>query len=311
MEKPEQELLRDVTEAANRLLLGALPQEIDHAGCGDACTVQVCESLNRLIRTFAEARQFLLSLSEGRLEAEAPSRNFLISPFKQLHANLRHLTWQTQQITRGDLNQQVTFLGEFSTSFNAMIASLREKKAIEEALKHSQDTLQRANEILAHQATTDALTGIPNRLKFNSSLSGETSKARRHGTPLSLVIFDIDHFKRINDSYGHHIGDVVLQELAGLIGGLKRHEDIFARWGGEEFVILLPHTDLKGGRILAERLRLKVEKNPFSVVKTVTCSFGVARFHRKEDGETFLQRADQALYRAKDGGRNRVEVAVD
>lgn len=311
MEGTEQRLQERMTEALGLLLLGELPEEIDHSGCCDNCTKQACEAVNRLIRAFAQAREFLLSLSEGKLEADAPPRNFLISPFKQLHANLRHLTWQTQQITKGDLSQHVDFLGEFSTSFNAMIASLREKKAIEEALMRSQEALKRANELLERQATTDVLTGIPNRLKFNSALGREIRKAWRHRVPLSLIMFDIDHFKRINDTYGHHIGDLVLQELAGLIGKSIREEDILARWGGEEFVVLLPHTDRDGGVKLANRMLLKVAKNTFSVVNTVTCSFGVALFRKEDDGEAFVQRADKALYAAKGRGRNRVEVAED
>lgn len=304
---PEQTLLEKIGSSIDQLLVGELPAEVSFDGNSPQEVREVCDRVNRLIRTFAEAREFLLALSEGRLEAEVPRRNFLVSPFKQLHANLRHLTWQTRQITRGDLDQHVDFLGEFSTSFNAMIASLRGKRVLEEELKRSQEALRRANEILEHQATTDPLTGIPNRLKFNSVLQREVSVARRHRVPLSLIILDIDHFKRVNDSYGHPVGDLVLQELASLVNNAVRSDDIFARWGGEEFVVLLSHTDKDGAGVLAERLRLLVEKTPFSVVQKVTCSFGISQFSDRDDLESFLQRADEALYIAKERGRNRVE----
>jgi two-component system cell cycle response regulator len=158
--------------------------------------------------------------------------------------------------------------------------------------------------------TTDALTGIPNRLKFNDIIGREISRARRHGTPLTLIMFDIDHFKRINDTYGHRAGDIVLQELTGLIAAYIRKEDLFARWGGEEFIIILTSCGQDGGRVLAERFRLRVEQNTFSVAKKVTCSFGVAQLLPEEDENALIHRVDQALYSAKKGGRNRVEVSA-
>jgi len=127
-----------ITAAIRQLLAGDLPHEIDCSGSESDEMEQLCESMNRLIRTFAEARPFLLALSEGRLEVDAPPGNFLVSHFKQLHANLRHLTRQMQRITQGDLNQQDDLLGELSTSFNAMTASLSRKKATEEALHESE-----------------------------------------------------------------------------------------------------------------------------------------------------------------------------
>jgi diguanylate cyclase (GGDEF)-like protein len=305
MDAREQRLLDEIASAIESLLLGESPQEIDTAAEGCSKEVRrVCEAANRLVTAFGEARRFILSLSEGKLEVEAPPRNFLVSAFKQLHANLRHLTWQAQQIARGDLNQRVDFLGEFSTSFNAMIESLREKRGLE-------DALQRTNELLERQATTDTLTGIANRLKFNNTMAVEVSKARRHLVPLSLIIFDVDNFKLINDTFGHRAGDLALQELATLVAPTMRPEDVFARWGGEEFAVLLPYTDSDGAVTLAERLRHKIQMHPFSIVNALTCSFGVALFHAEENEDSFVRRADEALYEAKKNGRNRVEVAKD
>jgi two-component system cell cycle response regulator len=305
MNAREQRLLDKTASAVESLLLGESPQEIDTSGedCSEEVR-KVCDAVNRLVTAFGEARRFILSLSEGKLEVEAPARNFLASAFKQLHANLRHLTWQTQQIARGDLNQRVDFLGEFSTSFNTMIESLREKRGLE-------DALQRTNELLERQATTDTLTGIANRLKFNKAMAVEVSKARRHLVPLSLIIFDIDNFKLINDTFGHRAGDLALQELATLVAPTMRPEDVFARWGGEEFAVLLPYTDGAGAVTLAERLRHRIQMHPFSVVNALTCSFGVAQFRAEENEDAFVRRADEALYEAKKEGRNRVEVAKD
>lgn len=261
------------------------------------------ETVTKLLHSVSEARGFLHALSDGNLEVEPPPRNLLISPFKQLHSNLKHLTWQTKQITRGDLNQHVDFLGEFSVSFNGMIAALREKQRLEEQLEE-------ANAQLEKQATTDTLTGIANRRKFGFFLESEMGRSRRYRLPLGLIMFDIDHFKQINDNHGHPTGDAVLAELARLVNGTIRSEDAFARWGGEEFVILLPQTEPRGAMAMAERIRSLVEHSSFPVPRQVTCSFGVTNLSQNDDPDSFLKRVDEALYQAKEGGRNRVIQAA-
>jgi diguanylate cyclase (GGDEF)-like protein len=122
-------------------------------------------------------------------------------------------------------------------------------------------------------------------------------------------MFDIDHFKEINDGYGHAVGDEVLVELSGLVRRNIRSADLFARWGGEEFMVLLPHTDLGGAASMAEKLRESVETHSFPGVARVTCSFGVAGFTEIDDATVILKRVDDALYEAKETGRNRVVVA--
>ncbi|RUM48188.1 MAG: GGDEF domain-containing protein [Hydrogenothermus sp.] len=160
-----------------------------------------------------------------------------------------------------------------------------------------------------HLAETDRLTGLFNKGKFNEVLKKEIERAKRYKRPLSLIIFDIDHFKRINDTYGHKVGDEVLRELAKVIKSIIRKTDFVVRWGGEEFVILAPETDLDGALKLAEKLRQTVEKHQFPTVKNVTISLGVAQYIDEETPEEFIIRADMALYKAKENGRNRVEVA--
>jgi diguanylate cyclase (GGDEF)-like protein/PAS domain S-box-containing protein len=168
---------------------------------------------------------------------------------------------------------------------------------------------KRAEEKLKLQATTDALTGIANRRLFNTFLETEMSRATRHHLPLAVMLVDVDHFKRINDAFGHQAGDDVLVELARLVSGKIRAHDLFARWGGEEFVILSPHCDAEKVRLLAEKLRTAVEMHVFPGIGHVTCSFGVTEYGAGDSVENFIGRADAGLYRAKENGRNRVEMA--
>ena len=163
-------------------------------------------------------------------------------------------------------------------------------------------------ERLRQLATTDTLTGICNRRHFDEVLDSEIERTSRFSNPLSLILFDIDHFKRINDSFGHQAGDRVLIQLSRAIEGMTRTTDLFARWGGEEFVVLLPGSDLDAGRVLAEKLRMMLEKQHFSDVGQVTCSFGVAEHVRGEGRDALIKRADHCLYHAKSAGRNRVET---
>jgi diguanylate cyclase (GGDEF)-like protein len=167
------------------------------------------------------------------------------------------------------------------------------------------EKLEILNKTLEKQSQTDALTQIFNRGFFNQQLTQETSRANRYKTPLSMVLFDIDHFKAINDTHGHLAGDAVLKELAGLVENNIRQCDFHARWGGEEFVVLLPGIDNEKAIQFAEKMRFLIETFQFSVQQTITCSFGVSCFVSPEDDNTFLQRADEALYQAKQGGRNK------
>lgn len=159
------------------------------------------------------------------------------------------------------------------------------------------------------QATTDALTGIDNRIKFNQSLAIEIARATRYNSPLSLIIFDIDHFKKVNDTFCHSVGDKVLKSLAKLVEANIRETDIFARWGGEEFVILAPGISLTETLELADKLRSKVEEFDFNKPQKVTLSFGVTAFKKGDSSTMLLNRADEALYRAKENGRNQVQYS--
>jgi len=168
------------------------------------------------------------------------------------------------------------------------------------------DLLRRQNARLADLATTDELTGVKNRRRFREDFELHAALAVRQHLPLSVVVLDVDNFKKYNDAFGHHAGDVVLQSVAQTLRKSVRVQDVVARYGGEEFVILLPGTETKEALELAERLRFAIERQS-GMPQVVTASFGVATTDAEASNtETLVEQADQALYNAKRSGRNRV-----
>ena len=168
--------------------------------------------------------------------------------------------------------------------------------------------IKEMEEELKRLSVTDQLTQIYNRVKFHQALEEEIKRQRRYETDLTIIMFDIDHFKRVNDTYGHDVGDKILVGLVNLVQQCIRETDIFSRWGGEEFMILLPHTSLDNAVKLAERIRVKVMAYHFEVVGAVTCSFGVSELLSRDNVETFSKRVDNALYESQRRGRNRVTI---
>jgi diguanylate cyclase (GGDEF)-like protein len=161
----------------------------------------------------------------------------------------------------------------------------------------------------ASEARIDALTGLANRRALEEVLAAEISRAQRFEHRLAIVLLDLDRFKEINDSFGHAAGDVMLRTVSHLLSSLARQGDTVARWGGEEFVAVLPETDLPGARRFAERLRRTIEAHPVGEMRT-TASCGVATMLPEDNVEALLEAADGALYRAKANGRNRTESAI-
>lgn len=162
-----------------------------------------------------------------------------------------------------------------------------------------------------HDAQTDYLTGLNNRAKFEIELTEEIYRAKRYAQPFALIMTDIDRFKEVNDTFGHEQGDKVLIEFAKILANSIRQSDILARWGGEEFIILCPHTETEGAAILAESLRAQIEAHRFDAVGQRTSSFGVASYLPGTDKEILFGNVDKALYTAKEQGRNRVIVFPD
>lgn len=186
------------------------------------------------------------------------------------------------------------------------IGSEIEREEAHKELERQQNEVLAANLKLEQLATIDPLTEAKNRRAFNDKLEEEWSRATRYGTPLSLVLFDVDKFKSYNDTYGHPAGDGVLKLVALTMMAAVRTTDFFARYGGEEFALILPNTDTSGAIILAERLRARIEGAPWKE-RPVTASFGVSTLYEDmKKPENLTKAADEALYASKERGRNRV-----
>ncbi|WP_005031803.1 GGDEF domain-containing protein [Holophaga foetida] len=431
--------LRTIVQAMN---LGAIPVLEPLPEVEDPSLGALAADIFQMGKQYADSYTFLLDLAKGNLDAEAPSRSYWAAPYKQLQAELRHLTWQIQEISRGSLDHQVSFSGDFAQAINAMIEALREKeqldeqnranaqlfktifetsadgmlianlqgwvlypsrsgtemllldesdyaqgvnlfdyihpgdrekarhsimrllrgettgfseyrvlrkdgtqlwneshaavltnaqgepdrlfvvfrditqrKADEEKLRAYSEELERLNAKLSELATTDALTGVFNRRSFDSRLQQEVQRAIRFSGCFCLVMFDIDHFKRFNDHYGHGAGDLVLVSVCGAVGLHIRQVDGLYRYGGEEFMVVLSETSLEQGLLVAENLRalvggLELSHND-TPLPSVTASFGVCCSSEMEGLEAarLVEAVDAALYQAKASGRNCVRMA--
>lgn len=216
-------------------------------------------------------------------------------------------------IEAGGRNELHALAGALNTMRDRLRRSFAENDALMRDLREMNATLQdriaeRTRDLEA-LARTDLLTGLFNRRKLDEALAEAAERAERSGVPLSLILGDVDNFKSVNDRHGHTIGDQVLVAFAALLRGAVRPDDILGRWGGEEFMLLCPATDLAAATGLAERLRQRVEGTALPEVGTRTCSFGVATLAPGESTDSLVARADAALYRCKRTGRNRVEAS--
>lgn len=205
----------------------------------------------------------------------------------------------------------IQFEGEESlfASFSDATERLNAEAALEEA--HATATemnrkLQAALLQLEEMASTDRLTRIGNRRALEDRAAGELERANRYGNPLSVIMFDLDHFKRVNDTYGHNAGDTVLKNVAQIVQDNIRKSDFLGRWGGEEFLVLTPEIEGQDAEKLAEKLRQSISDTMMAEAGRITASFGVAQYLPGENLESFIKRADDGLYRAKNSGRNRV-----
>ena len=214
------------------------------------------------------------------------------------------------RVWRSDLGLQLLAeydIGELER-LNDAVLHLNEEAAIAQyALTSANVGLQQREVRIVEESLTDALTGVGNRRKLEQALALEIGRARRENTALSVIMADIDHFKRVNDEYGHSAGDQVLMQLGALLKSKTRAIDSIARFGGEEFVVLMPSANLADAMSRAEQIRTALAAEVIAPLPTpVTASFGVVELSGDEDGPALLHRVDVALYQAKDGGRNRV-----
>jgi diguanylate cyclase (GGDEF)-like protein len=164
---------------------------------------------------------------------------------------------------------------------------------------------------LERRVSRDHLTGAYSRDFFDTNIDTLIEKTQKSNRFLGVILFDIDHFKRVNDTFGHNVGDTVLKHLAVTVKYSIRDEDMLIRWGGEEFLLLAETESNENLRRMAEHIRQRVEHEPFASVKHITCSFGTAIYRADEPIEATIKRADEALYKAKNGGRNRVVQRED
>ena len=208
----------------------------------------------------------------------------------------------------------LTILGDLLTSALGIAGRVADANARAETLGETQRRLREQNNLLRELTVIDSLTGLYNRRFFDRRLNYEIERWRRSDHPLSLVMFDVDHFKNINDTYGHQIGDLVLKHLAQVAKKNTRDGDVLARHGGEEFVVLMPNSEIRAAMHGAERLRKAIEDNPLvheGAAVPITISGGAAETQREvtQDAQALLRAADVALYNAKNLGRNRIETS--
>jgi diguanylate cyclase (GGDEF)-like protein len=202
-----------------------------------------------------------------------------------------------------DHKVKIDYHGEI-TYFNVSVSKILEDEPLYSIVFSDITKQEQYQQELLDLSTKDALTGVYNRHFYNQKIAEEIARAQRYGEHLSLILLDIDNFKNVNDLHGHDIGDNVLIEYSELITKNLRKTDILCRIGGEEFVIILPHTSINEAEILANKLRAQIET--FKLILPITMSFGVVTFLETDDAQTLLKRANKALYMAKEHGRNRV-----
>jgi diguanylate cyclase len=195
---------------------------------------------------------------------------------------------------------QLYFASAFYIAVLYLIALIKERYILEHAVAAD----------MAKLAMTDSLTQVDNRRLLTQLLREEVNRAERHNLPLSVLLFDLDRFKKMNDSFGHNTGDGILKEAAQVLRQSIRASDPFGRWGGDEFLCLATNSGKEQAVELAERLRFILQNHHFKAVDKITASFGVTTYQKGDSPETLIRRADLGLYKAKAGGRNRVEVVI-
>jgi diguanylate cyclase (GGDEF)-like protein len=197
--------------------------------------------------------------------------------------------------------------GKYEKNINTKNNELNEfNNTLEDKVQKRTNELQQLKDDFEKLATIDTLTQINNRYSLMNILSAEVNRAHRYNTPLSLIIYDIDFFKKVNDNYGHQVGDSVLISLSKIVKNNLREIDTIGRYGGEEFLLVLPNTNINDAKVLANRIREEVEKYSFKIVGTVTISLGLVEYQEKEKIDELFKRVDKLLYKSKNNGRNQV-----
>lgn len=296
------------------------------------------ETASKLHEQLLELREIALSFARGDLSKEITIRGFIAGSLKALQANLRHLTWQVQQVEQADYTQRVEFLGDFSDAFNNMVVKLDEtvnelRHREEELIKlngnlqrevnlrnMAMEALQESESRFKYLANHDSLTGALTRRSFVEQAMDRLQKSFQQNNECSFVMMDIDYFKQFNDAHGHLAGDAALQHVVKASLGILRNYDIMGRYGGEEFIFCLAYTPLSIARHVAERICRTIENTPVAYngnSYSITASLGVAAALPQDYSveESFLlgviKEADRMLYIAKQRGRNMIVCKGD
>lgn len=259
---------------------------------------QACDEypgLRDIVEIILNLRVITSSLSKGELEESVSGQGFVVSNLKALQSNLHHLVWQLAQVSKGDFSQRIDFLGDFSKSFNLMC-----------------EHLEAQNLSLTELAQYDGLTKLANRYYLDQYLNGLFDRSRKTDTVFCLAMVDLDFFKNVNDTYGHDVGDIVLERVAEYLHKVFRATDFIARFGGEEFIVVLPGMGKDQAMQTAERVRKYFVEHPIIINEdlaiSITVSIGVSELEESDESwDQIVKRSDVALYAAKNGGRNKVE----
>jgi len=241
------------------------------------------------------------------VQTSAPTR----PPILFTVGNARAKTWTLKGSIRREGNENVLVaehdIAELERLNESVLALNIELADVQRSLALANQDLKRKNARIEELSLTDPMTGAANRRRMDTVLVIELTRFARHGAPFSVVMADVDHFKRVNDDYGHTAGDAVLKALVTIMQDSARATDVVARYGGEEFVIVQPHTTADDAVAWAERIRVKVAESLIPPLdRGITASFGVTDSREGDTADTLIARADEALYQAKNAGRNRV-----
>lgn len=258
-----------------------------------------------LVRSLNPIKRLILELPQGRLARRWKTLSLLILSFL-----IAYLVFAYDIVIHQKPYSMTFFLITIVLFLGGIFVFLVGQLAL-----HTISTIKHLS-VLEQESITDGLTGLKNRRYFDQRIAEEVALSKRYKLPLSLILIDVDHFKKINDMYGHTVGDSVLKRLAALVSELVRDSDVVARYGGEEIVIITPNTTKQAAALLAERLRSVIEQTTVATVGAtqeivqVTISLGVCSLsHVITDKVALLEETDQALYSAKKFGRNKVVVS--
>lgn len=293
------------------MALPNLPKELDEVGglvvLGLDAEGAVMRSSRELARIQAQTRipawQLLTQPTFSDLQARTPDVAGIVHrglvTLGDPNGEMRGLTG----VIYRDESQLLCVLGYDADELERMARGLLELS--DEQIREQRE-LVRANREIVQVSLTDSLTGVGNRRSFDDKLEEEVARSTRYGTPLSVVLFDLDRFKRINDEYGHPAGDKVLKEIGAMLTRTVRKSDLAARTGGEEFAVVMPGVSTDAATKSAERLRKQIASDPVAGLEGITASFGVTERREGDTAASLYSRVDSALYAAKDGGRNQV-----